>query len=122
MSTNNSNGPIGTTCVDPNDGYVLAWSPSAGQWAPTQAVGANGPAPLSNAGYGFIPSGMWIIPQPQDGYGQVMITWGGGGCGGTVKKKDKDGCDCKKCKEIFPYAEPNQDDGTLICYSCRLVW
>ncbi len=36
-----------------------------------------------------------------------------------AKKKDKDGCDCKKCKEYFPYAEPNQEDGTLICYACR---
>lgn len=39
-----------------------------------------------------------------------------------VKKKDKDGCDCKKCKEFYPYAEPNQDDGTLICYKCRIGW
>jgi hypothetical protein len=35
------------------------------------------------------------------------------------KKKDRDGCDCKKCKEYYPYAEPNQEDGTLICYACR---
>ena len=35
------------------------------------------------------------------------------------KKKDRDGCDCKKCKEFYPYAEPNQEDGTLICYACR---
>jgi hypothetical protein len=38
------------------------------------------------------------------------------------KKKNSDGCVCKKCKELFPYAEPNQDDGTLICYACRMVW
>lgn len=36
-----------------------------------------------------------------------------------AKKENKDGCNCKKCKEFYPYAEPNQDDGTLICYSCR---
>jgi hypothetical protein len=35
------------------------------------------------------------------------------------KKKDRDGCDCKKCKEFYPYSEPNQEDGTLICYACR---
>lgn len=35
------------------------------------------------------------------------------------KKDDRDGCDCKKCKEFYPYAEPNQEDGTLICYACR---
>jgi hypothetical protein len=35
------------------------------------------------------------------------------------KKKDSDGCSCKICKELYPYAEPNQEDGTLICWSCR---
>lgn len=30
-----------------------------------------------------------------------------------------DGCLCIKCKEFFPYAEPNQQDGSLICYGCR---
>jgi hypothetical protein len=36
-----------------------------------------------------------------------------------VKISDKEGCDCIKCKEYYPYAEPNQEDGTLICFSCR---
>lgn len=35
------------------------------------------------------------------------------------KKKDSAGCSCKKCKELFEYAEPNQPDGTLICWACR---
>jgi formylmethanofuran dehydrogenase subunit E len=40
-----------------------------------------------------------------------------------AKKKDnRDGCDCKKCKEFYPYAEPNQEDGTLVCYKCRMGW
>lgn len=30
-----------------------------------------------------------------------------------------DGLPCKKCHEFFSYAESNQEDGTLICYSCR---
>lgn len=30
-----------------------------------------------------------------------------------------DGCVCVKCKELFPYAEPNQDDGSFKCYRCR---
>ena len=56
------------------------------------------------------------------------ITIGGGGGGGACaesekksdeKKKDKGGCSCKKCKEYYDYAEPNQEDGTLICWSCR---
>lgn len=38
------------------------------------------------------------------------------------KKQYKDGCFCKKCKEHYPYAEPNQEDGTLICYNCRNRW
>lgn len=40
----------------------------------------------------------------------------------SKKKSNKDGCDCKKCKEFYPYAEPNQDDGTLLCYRCRTGW
>ncbi len=35
------------------------------------------------------------------------------------KKKKSEGCSCKKCKEFFEYAEPNQEDGTLICWACR---
>lgn len=31
----------------------------------------------------------------------------------------KDGCICEKCEEYYPYAVPNQSDGTLICWSCR---
>ena len=37
-------------------------------------------------------------------------------------KKFSDGCTCKKCREFFPYAEPNQKDGTLVCYGCRMTW
>ena len=36
-----------------------------------------------------------------------------------VKAPKNDGCNCAKCKQYFPYAEPNQADGTLVCYSCR---
>ena len=59
-----------------------------------------------------IPSGWWgyasTIPKPEEP---------------AAKKKDnRDGCDCKKCKEFYPYAEPNQEDGTLICYRCRMGW
>lgn len=37
-----------------------------------------------------------------------------------VEKENKsDGCSCKKCEEFFEYAEPNQEDGTLICWACR---
>ena len=30
-----------------------------------------------------------------------------------------DGLNCRKCQDHFPWAEPNQNDGTLICFSCR---
>lgn len=30
-----------------------------------------------------------------------------------------DGISCKICREFFRYAASNQDDGSLICYSCR---
>jgi hypothetical protein len=40
----------------------------------------------------------------------------------TKKSAKSDGCSCKKCKEYYPYAEPNQEDGTLICYGCRHRW
>ncbi len=36
-----------------------------------------------------------------------------------AKPVNKDGCICTKCGEMYPYAEPNQPDGTMICYSCR---
>jgi hypothetical protein len=32
---------------------------------------------------------------------------------------EQDGMACRVCKEFFPYAEANQEDGTLICFSCR---
>jgi hypothetical protein len=35
---------------------------------------------------------------------------------------EMDGCVCNKCHNFYPYAEPNQEDGTLICYSCRTIW
>jgi hypothetical protein len=34
-------------------------------------------------------------------------------------KKKYDGMFCKQCRLFSQFAEPNQDDGTMICYSCR---
>lgn len=37
-----------------------------------------------------------------------------------VKKDPKhDGMSCLRCKEFVFMAEPNQQDGTFKCYSCR---
>lgn len=33
-----------------------------------------------------------------------------------------DGFPCKRCGSFYEYAVPNQDDGTLICWSCRAIW
>ena len=34
-------------------------------------------------------------------------------------KKGLDGCYCAKCQNFYQFAEANQSDGTLICYTCR---
>lgn len=34
--------------------------------------------------------------------------------------KQDDGSKCKICTDWFQYAEPNQEDGTFICRSCKL--
>lgn len=34
-------------------------------------------------------------------------------------KKYPDGMFCSKCKSWYQYSEPNQTDGSLLCYSCR---
>lgn len=35
------------------------------------------------------------------------------------RRKGIDGMYCKKCQQFYEFAEPNQDDGTLMCFSCR---
>lgn len=95
--------------------------------------GAGGGGGGGAGGGSFIPNGIWITPAPTQQ--SFTITVGGGGAGASVGgdlsgsttpiaeiKKNKDGCSCKKCKEHYPYAEPNQKDGTLICYACRMRW
>lgn len=37
----------------------------------------------------------------------------------VVGKKFPDGMFCRKCQVWYQYAEPNQEDGSLLCYSCR---
>ena len=38
------------------------------------------------------------------------------------KATKSDGCSCVKCLEFYPMAVSNQEDGTLICDSCRMKW
>ena len=33
--------------------------------------------------------------------------------------KHPDGMFCKRCQSFYQFAEPNQEDGTLLCYTCR---
>jgi len=35
------------------------------------------------------------------------------------KRKHPDGMLCNKCKSFYKFAEPNQSDGSMICYSCK---
>ncbi len=67
-------------------------------------------------------SGTFVTYTFTGGMGGGWVTWPPAVEAESVKKINKDGCDCKKCKEFYPYAEPNQDDGTLICYQCRIGW
>lgn len=36
-----------------------------------------------------------------------------------IISRGPDGCYCSVCKEFYNMAVPNQEDGTLKCYSCR---
>jgi len=40
-------------------------------------------------------------------------------CKSPTKSGISDGCTCKVCNVFYPYAITNQDDGTLVCWSCR---
>ena len=34
-------------------------------------------------------------------------------------RRSPDGMYCKRCQSFYQFAESNQEDGTLLCYSCR---
>lgn len=79
----------------------------------------------------FVPNQIFTIPVNTGAQGGITIT---GGNWFTYdpqtqeqqtieappeKKKNSEGCACKKCKEFYKFAEANQPDGTLICWACR---
>lgn len=72
--------------------------------------GGTGANPYSGQYVTYVPNGFTFT---------IPITTQPVAASAAEKKKKSDGCNCKKCKEFFPYAEPNQEDGTLICYACR---
>jgi len=37
----------------------------------------------------------------------------------SIIKRDE-GLNCANCREFVKWAEPNQEDGTFVCYGCRL--
>jgi hypothetical protein len=36
-----------------------------------------------------------------------------------IKNNTRNGCTCRKCGNFNEYAEPNQDDGTFLCFTCK---
>lgn len=56
----------------------------------------------------------WIVPPVQ----WVSLTSDVVFTAVPAKKKEL-GCKCKRCEDFNEYAEPNQEDGTFICYGCR---
>lgn len=60
----------------------------------------------SNTGTPFI---TWVNSQPQ-----LELD-----LGEPEKKENFDGCSCKKCKELFPYAELPEDGSDFICWGCQ---
>jgi hypothetical protein len=99
-SNNNSGNSSsnGTVIVAPPTTYTISGAGGATNWVPNMITYVN--------------------------VGQGWYTVSGDLSGDTtqaraVKKKDKSGCSCKKCKDYNEYAEPNQEDGSFICYRCR---
>ena len=76
----------------------------------------------TNPWFVTVPHNTQWITVPSDGYAFCGGNLSGNYDLAEAKKPNKDGCNCKKCKEFFPYAEANQEDGSLICYSCRMSW
>lgn len=120
-----SDDPNNNSGNNPAPQQVLTWNGNLNGTGGWQTVPVN---TTNTSASPFIPNGT-----------TYTFTIGGGGAGGNAqqiplpleldlpkqpeeKKKNSDGCVCKKCKELFPHAEPNQEDGTLICYSCRITW
>lgn len=117
MSNNNS-GPTGPS--DPNPPANVGATGGTVTISPNTAT-SNGGTISINGGVGF--PGQWITAAvPMGGWGYVSMIPSEPAAPAPKKKDDRDGCDCKKCKDFYPYAEPNQEDGTLICYRCRHGW
>lgn len=38
---------------------------------------------------------------------------------GPPVERERDGEVCKRCNDFLPFAEPNQADGSTVCFMCR---
>jgi hypothetical protein len=36
-----------------------------------------------------------------------------------IKNNSDDGCTCRNCGQYNEFAEPNQADGTFLCFACK---
>lgn len=113
--------------LDPNapPGPTGPTGPS-GPAGPTGSTGNNYPvgstgASCNSGGSVTLPNGNIVtIPYNNGWYYNITIPPAPTKESVKVKPKDgRDGCDCVKCKTFFEFAEPNQEDGTLICWACR---
>jgi hypothetical protein len=92
-------------------GFLLGWQPSEAH--PTNGAPRTGQG--GSPGFDYHPI-------------QSKCTWGlNVNSTGIMHSKipvpgEPDGCACKKCLNFYHMAEPNQPDGTLLCYSCRNRW
>lgn len=95
--------------------------PSGCPTGPAGTIGATGASCNSGSNSIALPNGNIVtIPYSNGWYYNITIPPMPKKEAAKVKPKDgRDGCDCTKCKEFYPFAEPNQEDGTLICFSCR---
>jgi hypothetical protein len=106
--TNSNNS--GNNSIDPNS--VPGGNPGTATTPPNQTLIIS-PTNWTSGGYiTYVNAGSgWSAP----------FTIGGdlNGEAPVQAKKKSDGCSCKKCKDYSKYAEPNQEDGSFICYRCR---
>lgn len=85
-------------------------------YAPVPVPPINQPA---SGGYVINPNGyITITTSPLNWYGVVIPTSEVVQIAPTEAKKSE-GASCRKCRDFNEYAEPNQEDGTFVCYSCR---
>lgn len=101
---------VGTLIATYEEGYLFGWR-------------LNEKAPVSRPRIGSILNPDFTYIPDQALYTQgVHIKTGFVVHSKVPEPGEPDGMACKKCRNFYHYAEPNQDDGTLVCYSCRQRW